>query len=167
MTDTRFDKFSELINRFDHAMLVTRRNHDLRSRPMAIADIASDGRIRFITRDDSAKLGELDENDQVNVSMQGEARFLSISGHARLSKDPELIDKAWGSNQEPWFSGGRDDPHVIVLEVIPTYAEYWDRSSGDVLEVAFDKARAAFGSEEGAHDNPDEHGDINFRRRDL
>lgn len=40
------------IDTFDHAMLVTQRNEELRSRPMAIGDCTAAGRIRFITSDD-------------------------------------------------------------------------------------------------------------------
>lgn len=161
MTDTNLTTLRKLIGGFDRAMLVTRREGELRSRPMHIGDTTADGRIRFITRDDSAKLGELDDDDRVNVSMQDDMKFLSISGHARASKDPELIDAAWDSRQSDWFVEGRDDPRVIALEVVPTHAEFWDRSGDDVLTVALDKLRSAL-SDDPAVNNDVEHADIDF-----
>jgi len=166
---TDMERFVDLLGRFDHAMLVTRRGSELRSRPMAVGGHTNDGRIRFITRDDSPKLRELEEHAQVNVAMQGNDKYLSISGNARISKDRTLIDKAWKSSQSVWFSEGRDDPHVVVLEVIPTYAEYWDRVDEDVMELVLDAARSALA---GRDDNSPEagrehHGDVNFRDKPL
>ena len=128
MSQDDLAQFLKLVKKFSHAMLVTEKDGQLRSRPMAIGDVTSDGRIRFITRDNSPKLDELTENGHVNVAMQGDARFLSLSGEARLSKDRKLVDESWSASQAPWFSDGKDDPHVIALEVIPAYAEFWDRS---------------------------------------
>lgn len=164
MSKDRLDNVIRLIGKFDVAMLVTRRDGELRSRPMAIGDHTSDGRIRFITRDDSAKLAELDEDSRVNVTMQGESEFLSISGRARLSKDDRLIDAAWSRSQAPWFQEGKDDPHVIALEVVPTYAEYWDPDGASFLELALDaltEGDAADG------DFDDVHGGVDFRGKPL
>jgi len=160
------EKIPQLLEHFEHAMLVTRRDGDLRSRPMVIGDYTDDGRIRFITRDDSAKLAELDEHPQVNVALQGEARFLSISGRARASKDRDLIDRAWDTQQGTWFSEGKEDPHVTVLEVVPTYAEYWDRSADDLVQVVLDKAKDIAG-DEGSASGSGEHGEVDVHDRPL
>jgi len=164
MSDQTLGKIAALIDHFDNAMLVTWRDGEMRSRPMVIGDYTTDGRIRFVTRDDSAKLAELDEHPQVNVAMQGEDRFLSISGRARTSKDRKLIESTWDSDQRSWFSDGKDDPHVTVLEVVPTYAEYWDRaSSGDLVQTLLDKA----GNGNGQGAAADAHGNVDLRNRPL
>lgn len=128
MTRQAFQELGEVIAGFDHVMLVTERDGELRSRPMAIADFTDDGRIRFITRDDSGKLEELEDNDIVNVAAQHDGSYLSVSGRARLTKDQALIEECWQKRQERWFSEGKEDPHVVLLEVVPTYAEFWERS---------------------------------------
>jgi general stress protein 26 len=148
-----FQQFMDVLEHFDHVMLVTNREGRLRSRPMAIGDVTDDGRIRFITADDSAKLAELTEHPQVNVSAQGDNRFLSLSGNARLSKEPDLIEAAWKRTQSVWFSEGRDDPHVIALEVVPEYAEYWDGSEGNLITRVLGEA--------------DEHGEVDFSGKPL
>ena len=166
MADPDFDTLLELLHEFDTAMLVTSRDQGLRSRPMAIADTTRDGRIRFITRDDSGKLDELLADDNVNVAMQGDSRFLSVSGKARLSREPELIDASWQGGQSPWFAQGRNDPHVIVLEVIPTFAEFWDRSGLATLQLLFERTRHALaGGSPADEQTVGRHGRVDFRAR--
>lgn len=168
MSQHDLNTFRELLEEFDTAMLVTRRDAELRSRPMAIADVTPDGRVRFITRDDSGKLAELEDDDAVNVAMQGDATFLSISGHARLTKEEMIIDESWQRKQSPWFAEGRDDPHVIVIEVIPTFAEYWDRSGVGIVRLAIERARAAVADDDRLRtDRLGTHGSVDFHGRPL
>lgn len=167
MATSQIEKLTDLIADFDNAMLVTRRGDELRSRPMVIGDYTDDGRVRFITRDDSAKLDELDEHPYVNVAMQGRESFLSISGNARVTKDRKLIEAVWDSQQAPWFGDGKDDPHVAVLEVIPTHAEFWDRGSNDITEMIVSKAKSITDDEEDSTRETGVHGDIEFRKRPL
>jgi general stress protein 26 len=156
-------EFLEILQTFDEAMLVTHRNSELRSRPMAIADCTDDGRVRFITRDDSGKLAELDENPKVNVALQGDQRYLSISGTARLTKEPAIIDKAWARKQNPWFREGRDDPHVMVLEVVPGCVEYWDRSGENFVSRILGEAGESFRNDANEDDDVGKHGRVDFK----
>lgn len=157
MSRKTLERLSDIVDGFDNVMLVTARDGELRSRPMVIADHRPDGRIRFITRDDSGKLDELDENPNVNVTAQGDGSFLSISGTARLTKDPKLIDKCWKSRQERWFTEGKDDPHVMLLEVVPTYAEFWERN-----ETALSRLMPG-----GSEQADEEHGEVDLHRKAL
>lgn len=148
--------FIDVLQSFDHAMLVTRRGTELRSRPMAIADRTTDGHAWFITDVDSGKLEELTEHPQVNLAMQSGSRFLSISGTIRATRDPQKIDELWGDIQELWFSAGRNDPSLILLEVVPMYAEYWDRSGIEAVKFMFAAAKSmatgeTLDSDEGKH----------------
>jgi general stress protein 26 len=161
-TNDSMEQFIAVLEHFDEAMLVTRRGDELRSRPMAVADYTADGRIRFITRDDSGKLAELDEYSAVNVACQGSTRYLSISGRARLTKDRRLIEKCWQKKQSPWFRDGCDDPHVILLEVIPTYVEYWDRSETNFIKLIFAENRDVRLDDADADDDIGKHGKVDF-----
>jgi general stress protein 26 len=138
MEHSELDKFHEIFEAFDTAMLVTKRGEELRSRPMAIADRAEDGRTWFLTSVDSGKLDELTEFPFVNVVMQAEARFLSISGTAIASREPGKLDELWSAIDNVWFEKGRDDPSLIFIEVVPTYAEYWDRSGLNAIRFLFE-----------------------------
>lgn len=134
--------FLDLLQRFDHAMLVTQRDGALRSRPMAIADRTERGRVWFITSSASGKLDELGGEAQVNVAMQQGACFLSITGSARVTRDAQRIDEVWQPQHGVWFEHGRDDPRVTLIEVVPAYAEYWDRSGIEELKFAFAMVRS-------------------------
>lgn len=164
MNEEELRQFTDTLETFDTAMLVTQRGSELRSRPMAIADTTEDGRVWFITSIDSGKLQELTEHPNVNVTMQADATFLSISGAARATRDREKVNELWRDDQGIWFPEGREDPTVILLEIVPTYAEYWDRSGIEGLKFLFSAAKsAATGatvSSEGVH------GKVDFPRTD-
>lgn len=156
MADDHMQEFIEILDSFDHAMLVTQRDSELRSRPMAIADRTRDGRVWFITSVDSAKLQEITDFPDVNVAMQAGSTFLSISGTVRATRNPDRINELWNDIQELWFPKGRNDPTLILLEVVPMMAEYWDRSGVEAVKFMFDAAKAkatgrTLGNDEGKH----------------
>ncbi len=156
MAEDHAGEFLEILESFDHAMLVTQRGSELRSRPMAIADRTGEGRVWFITSVDSAKLQEITDYPDVNVAMQAGSTFLSISGTVRATRDPERIDELWNDIQELWFPKGRNDPTLVLLEVVPTFAEYWDRSGVEAVRFMFDAATAmitgrTLGNDQGKH----------------
>ena len=128
MEKSDLENYLEILESFDTAMLVTLRGNEVRSRPMAIADTSPDGRLWFLTSVESGKLEEITDSPMVNVSMQADSKFLSISGSAVATRDPEKIDQLWSASNNAWFPEGKDDPTLIVLEIVPTYAEYWDMS---------------------------------------
>ena len=142
MAHDEMQEFLEVLESFDHAMLVTQRDAELRSRPMAIADRTPQGHVWFITSVDSAKLQEITDYPDVNVAMQAGSKFLSISGTVRATRDPDRINALWNDVQDLWFPKGRNDPTLILLEVVPTYAEYWDRSGVEAVKFAFDAAKS-------------------------
>ncbi|MGH8195557.1 MAG: pyridoxamine 5'-phosphate oxidase family protein [Woeseiaceae bacterium] len=156
MHENQIHEFVDVLQTFDHAMLVTQRGTELRSRPMAIADRTRDGHVWFITDVDSGKLEELTEHPEVNLAMQSDSRFLSISGTVRATRDSDKIDELWSDLQELWFSKGRNDPALILLEIVPMYAEYWDRSGIEAVKFMFAAAKSmatgeTLGSDEGKH----------------
>jgi general stress protein 26 len=158
-------EFLRLLQNFDAAMLVTERDSQLRARPMAIAQTTDDCSLWFITSVDSAKLDEITENPHVNVTMQANRRFLSVSGTTRATRDPHKIDELWSDSLGIWFEQGRDDPELILLEVVPTYAEYWDRSGIEAAKFMFEAARSAITGETLDEDEAGAHGKIRFGNR--
>lgn len=156
MVDPNLKEMLEELGKFSTAMLVTRRGNELRSRPMAISGYDERGSVWFITNVDSSKLEELTESPIVNVALQDGNRFMSISGTVRATRDPKLLQRYWTESQRVWFEKGRDDPELILLEVVPTYAEYWDRAGADAIRFALAEAKAiiqgdTLTGEEGTH----------------
>jgi general stress protein 26 len=146
-------------------MLVTERDSQLRSRPMAIAQSTDNGRLWFVTSVDSGKLDEITENPHVNVAMQANRKFLSVSGTTRTTRDPGKIDELWSDSLGLWFEKGRNDPELILLEVVPTYAEYWDRSGFEAARFVFEAAKSAVTGEVLDEDGVGAHGKVRFGKR--
>lgn len=141
--DTKQDEFLSVLRSFDHAMLVTRDQHEgLRSRPMAIAETTESGKLWFISNAQSGKQDELADDPHVNVAMEGGGRFLSVTGRARVVKDAKKAEDLWSEAQRVWFSGPHD-PELVLIEVLPSVAEYWDGSGLKGLKYLFAEAGAA------------------------
>jgi general stress protein 26 len=136
-------RLSELVSRFDTAMLVTRTDSGgMRARPLSIADSGEDGALYFSTAIDSPKVEELERDPHVAVVMQDGRRYVSISGVARIVRDRELIDRLWTASWKIWFPEGRDDPSLCVLHVEAIEAAYWDMSGRQGVKYVFQMAKA-------------------------
>ena len=123
------DKLRELLSDFNSAMLVTRTAAgELRSRPMAVADVEPSGCLWFVTERHSGKLEEIAHDDHVNVAMQSKWKFVSISGRAVAVDDARKVAKVWNEAWRVWFPGGKDDPSLVLLKVQGDAGEYWDNS---------------------------------------
>lgn len=140
--DHDIERFEELLQRFDQAMLVSvAEEGSLHARPMAIAE--SDGAVlRFATSNRSAKAAEIALRPGVAVVMQGNGAYLSISGAARLLDDRDRIRLLWQAAWKPWFPEGPDDPALVLIEVDPARAEYWDRTGARRLEFLWEAGKA-------------------------
>ncbi|MFB9376247.1 pyridoxamine 5'-phosphate oxidase family protein [Kineococcus gynurae] len=97
----------------------------LLSRPMALLDKEFDGNLYFFTQDPSDKTAQVRAESHVNVAAEGGGNYVSIAGHASISKDPALIDELWNRHAEAWFDQGREDPSVALLVVDADSAEVW------------------------------------------
>ena len=119
----------DVVSQFETAMLVT---HDLsgmlRARPMSIAEVEKNGTLWFFTAHDSGKAPELEKDSRVAVVMQGPSRYVSITGTARLTREPERLERLWRESWRPWFPGGAQDATAVAVRVLPVAAEYWDLS---------------------------------------
>ena len=105
-----------------------------------------DGTVWFLTRADTAKVDEVQQEEQVNVSYvdADDQRFISISGRATLVRDRQKIKELWNSISTAWFHDGPDDPRLALLRVEAERAEYWDTSTGAMVQiVSSDRAPTA------------------------
>jgi general stress protein 26 len=127
--DPGMQKLADLIDETSIAMLTTEEpDGTLRSRPLATLQMDSAGKLWFFTALSSGKVGEIDQHRKVNLSYAnvGKQDYVSISGHARLFRDPEKMQQLWTRWVEPWFPEGVNDPDLGLLEVTVDDAEYWD-----------------------------------------
>jgi general stress protein 26 len=140
--ESEVEEFGELIERFDHAMLVSvAADHSLHARPMAIA--GHEGAVlRFATSRQSTKAAEVVHRPRVAVVMQGGGAYLTIAGMASLSDDANQIEALWQPSWKLWFPEGPGDSRLVLIEVAPERAEYWDRGGIRRLEYYWEAGKA-------------------------
>lgn len=145
MADNRTDdqkKLHDLIKGIDIAMLTTVDGDVLRSRPMGTTDNELDGDIWFFTFDNSAKAGEVQQVQNVNVSYAdtGKQRYVSVSGKAVLVHDRAKMEELWNPVLKVWFPDGLDTPNIVLLKVNAEQAEYWESDGRVARLVGFARA---------------------------
>ena len=131
-SSNEFQHLAHLIRGIKTAMLTTAgADGSLRSRPMATLEGEFDGTLWFFTRADAPKVGEVRQEEQVNVSYADadDQRFVSVSGRAALVLDREKIQELWNPVYKAWFPKGLDDPQIALLRVDAEQAEYWEAQS--------------------------------------
>ncbi|MFA9428864.1 pyridoxamine 5'-phosphate oxidase family protein [Egicoccus sp. AB-alg2] len=105
------------------AMLVTPDQH---ARPMTILE--RDGATLWFATSRAAEwVADLDTPTPMTVAVSDpqDSLFVSLTGTARTTTDPTVLDRLWSPVLEAWFDG-RDDPDLVALEVEVLEGEYWD-----------------------------------------
>lgn len=141
-------KLWDMIRDIRFAMLTSEDGGLLRSRPMAASQREFDGTLWFFTRADSHKVAEVQTDDRVAVSYAapGKQTYVSLSGHAHLQRDKDLIAQHWSEALRTWFPKGQNDPEIALLRVDVEAAEYWDAPSSAMVH-AFGYAKAVLTGE--------------------
>jgi general stress protein 26 len=134
------EKLEKLIEGIEVGMLTTAMpDGSMRSRPMETRRVEPDGTIWFFCSHDSAMAGEVEGDRHVNVSYADPShnRYVSVSGAAKVVRDRALIKEMWTPALKAWFpKGPEDDPHVALLRVDVSSAEYWDAPSSAMVKLA-------------------------------
>jgi general stress protein 26 len=105
------------------------------TRPMNVRQVDDAGRLWFLSADDSHKNLELATDPVVNLFFQGteHSDFLHLTGRARIIRDRAKLDELWEPILKTWFTGGKDDPRITIIEVTPTGGYYWDNKHGNMV----------------------------------
>ncbi len=141
-------KIGELIKSIRIAMLTTAADDgSFDSRPMATQETDFDGVVWFLTREESGKVGEIKADSHVSLlyADPSNSKFVSAKGRASVSKDQGKIHELWNPMFKAWFPGGEHDPHIAVLRVEVSEAQYWEASSSKLLRGLKYVAAAATG----------------------
>jgi general stress protein 26 len=142
-------KIAEMIRDVEIAMLTTvSEDGSLRSRPMATQRHAFDGTLRFFVPASGALAADVRRTPRIAVSYAEpkEERYVSISGNARVVRDPVRIAQLWHPMLERWFPKGQADPDLALLEVEAESADAWDGRKGTLARV-YEKLRAVTSGE--------------------
>jgi general stress protein 26 len=148
-TRRKLDDLYELIDGIELAMLTTRRRDGrLVSRAMQTQERTRGADLWFVTSRESDKLEELANDDQVNVAYLKGWEWVSVSGRAILSRDPDLIRGLYKPDWKAWFpdeggdrDGSPDDPRIVLILVEAESVVYTKRNKPRPL-VLFEIARA-------------------------
>jgi general stress protein 26 len=76
----------------------------------------------------------------------GKEHYLSLSGHAEIVKDKAKTDELWNVFIKAWFEGGKDDPAITLIKVMPEEGHYWDTKNGKLVSMIKIAAAALTGS---------------------
>ena len=124
---TELDKFHDLIDDIEIAMMTTRRaDGHLESRAMANQKQAPGADLWFVTADGTGKLRDLAADPHVNLSYykDGTREWMSVSGLATISRDRGKIRELYATDWQAWFPdegdprhGTPDDPRMVLIGV--------------------------------------------------
>jgi general stress protein 26 len=132
-------RLAALIRQIRTGMLTTlEADGSLRSRPLETVELDSAGRLWFFAEASSPKAARAEAADhQVNVSYADprDEDFASISGTARVVRDPDKMRALWSPDLGRWFPRGLDDPDLALLEVRIDKAEYWHAPRNENVKI--------------------------------
>ncbi|SFI23308.1 pyridoxamine 5'-phosphate oxidase family protein [Halpernia frigidisoli] len=133
-------KIKDLVSTAESCFFCTnlKSNEPFATRPMAVQKVDDEGNLWFLSSVDSHKNEELKDNDAVQLLFQGDPHtdFMSIFGHATVSKDQAKIDELWNPLLKTWFTEGKEDPRITVIKVTPSESYYWDSKHGKYVAFA-------------------------------
>ncbi|SMP67195.1 General stress protein 26 [Neorhodopirellula lusitana] len=148
-----YEKLVDLMNDFDTAMLVTRTDDGkLDARPMAVAELTDSGELWFVTDRTSGKIADLMLDREVAVTMQASGKYVSVSGEARVIDDREKVEALWSEAWKVWFPGGKSDPSITLLKIVPERGEYWDNSGFTGVKYLIKAGKAYMQGEQASTD---------------
>lgn len=156
------EKLYEMIFNIHRAMLVTHtRKGSLRSRPMGVHLCRTDDCLWLFTDKKTAKVMEIRKDSEVNVSFSCNETmsFVSVSGDAALVDDREKIEQIWCPAAAKSYPAGKGDPNLTLIQVTPTFGEYWD-AENDTFSLLYEATRALLSGT--PKEIPGEHAKINL-----
>lgn len=105
------------------------------TRPMGVLKTDEQGHLWFMSASDSHKNMEIAADPRVRLFFQGSPHsdFLVIEGLATVSKDRAKIEELWEPIIKTWFTEGKDDPRITVIQVVPQSGYYWDTKHGGMV----------------------------------
>lgn len=144
MTSIEMDlkHLGEMIKDIKFTMLTTvTTDGTIHSRPMASLkfDVEKfDGKIWFFTKKNTAKIHDIENEQQVNLAYANpdKQRYISVAGRAQVSEDKEKMKELWNPILKAWFPEGLDDPQISLISVKAESAEIWDAPPSKVVHMA-------------------------------
>jgi general stress protein 26 len=105
------------------------------TRPMSVRKVDDQGRLWFLSANDSHKNQQIARDPWVQLYFQGSEHsdFLTLSGSASITVDKTIIEELWSPLIKTWFTGGVDDPRITAVMFEPQDGYYWDNKHGNAI----------------------------------
>jgi len=133
------EKMQELVKKANTCFFCTniKSGQSFATRPMSVQKIDDSGNLWFLSASDSHKNKEIGDDSSVQLLFQGShfSDFLNLYGTARISRDKSKIEELWEPLIKTWFTEGKDDPRISVIQVTPQKGYYWDTKHGAVVAM--------------------------------
>jgi general stress protein 26 len=156
------EKIQELVEKADTCFFCTaiETGKSFETRPMSPQTVDDNGTIWFLSAKDSHKNLELQENPKAQLLFQEttSSNYLSLFGQVIISQDKAKIHELWEPTMNTWFTEGKEDEQITVLQFIPTEGYYWDTKNG----IAVATAKRLFGAIVGETYDDSMQGDISI-----
>ena len=124
---TELDKFYELVDEIEIAMMTTRRpDGHLESRAMASQKRAAGADLWFVSCEETAKLRDIASDPHVNLSYYKDRtrEWISVSGIAKMTRDRAKIRELYAADWKIWFNdagdprhGTAEDPRIVLIGI--------------------------------------------------
>jgi general stress protein 26 len=121
----------------------------LHARPMSLVQDVYNNTIYFFTSKSSSKVYEVKNGKKevgLTFSNPSTQVYVSLSGHAKVTQDKELIKKYWNEGVAAWFPNGMDHEEVAILEVRIYKGEHWNADENKIIQL-FEFAKAKINDE--------------------
>lgn len=107
------------------------------TRPMTAQLMDGSNAMWFFTSPENGIVEHIDQGDRAvaTFTSKGHDLFASVRGHIVRDQNRATIDKLWSSHVAAWYTGGKDDPKLVLLRLDPESAVIWDDASGIVAGI--------------------------------
>jgi general stress protein 26 len=139
MDDKGLEKLKELIDSAKICHFVTALDkRPLAARPMGTQEVDNEGTIWFFSGKSSDKNQDIKNSPEVQLfySQTGNSEYLSVYGHAEIIVDKAKIEELWNPLVKTWFNGGKEDPELTLIKVVPKEVYYWDTKHNKYVSLA-------------------------------
>lgn len=108
----------------------------LQTRPMSTQQVDDEGNLWFFSDDVSNKNFQIEEDSRVQLfyGHPSKSEFMTVYGHAMISRDRKKIEELWHPMVKAWFRD-KDDPSLSLIMVVPDHAYYWDTKSNRLISL--------------------------------
>ena len=118
------------------AMVMTMVDGQHTSRPVTVIEV-HDSDLKCLVDQRSEWVHSVSQGHAVaHVSIADERHntYLSLNGHATITRDAAELVRLWSPLAKPWFDGPTD-PNLAVLTFTTTDGQYWDGPDGKIASA--------------------------------